>query len=111
MKLRLTRPTTPDNVFQALAQALDELERRIAFGTGQAVFSGIASNAVVTIPHELNHTPQAVLATCKARSGVTAVCVMEVTATATQITVRAQTVDGQVPAGSSTVDFWWLAIL
>lgn len=110
-KLRLTRSNTPETMFEAFTMFADELERRIAFGTGQWTWDGISPSASVTVTHELANTPTMILLTPQTGNLAVPPSFEIVSAGATTFVALAETVDGSTPAGSDKVSFYWLAIV
>lgn len=121
MKLKLPKPTDVDRLLEALALLADELDRRIAFGTGRVTFTGLGNSASITVAYELDQTPTAILCTpgVDAAAGggnflnsAPAIQVTQVLApnAGGTFTTRISTVDAQVPGFGDTIDFYWLAI-
>lgn len=110
-KLALSRPSGPENLFRGFMLFADELERRIAFDTGQWAWDGIATSASVTITHQLANTPTLILLTPRTGNLAVPPSFEIVSAGATTFDALAETVDGSTPANGDKVAFYWLAIV
>ncbi len=112
MKLRLTRPQSERNLLAGITAALDELERRIAYGTATWTFTGFTGTASIQVAHELGLVPVAIIVTPGIDNGLNLPPSVQVTAKdATNFTVLAATVDAQVPGFGDNCAFSWVAIV
>jgi hypothetical protein len=114
-------PAGPDlenrlqDVFDVIAQnALDAGGRslKLRAGTGTIAWPGGAVLSTVLVSnHGLGATPVAVVACCGGTAGLTLYpSLATFTFTATQFSVQASTVDGQLPLNTATAAVYWIAI-
>lgn len=113
-KLNLPKPNsdTPASLLASLVLFADELDRRLAFGTGTWTWTGVNTlSPGVQVTHELSYTPVTVLVTPGIDSGLNFPPAVQITARdATTFTAQAATIDGQTPGFGDTCQFDWLAI-
>lgn len=109
-KLQLARPTNAADLLAGVNVLIDELQRRIAFGTGTWTWGGATDNTSVTVVHDLDATPQVVLIAPLAGSLAVPPLFHISAVTSIDFTAYAITADRTVPGGSETENFYWLAI-